>query len=183
MRGHSDQHQSQEIDAPSQDELFQLLSNQRRREVLRYFSSHSGHVELRRLADWIAAQEYDTSIDQLTTEQRQRVYISLYQSHIPMLVEHDCIAYNQSTGLVRRTNRMDDLNRYLKLESITRSDTDLTNPASGWLPPFSSLYIAPLIMSGCFVLLLGWFSVVSPLVLLTTSWIGFFSYLLLCHIW
>lgn len=175
------QHQSQELDAPSRDELFQLLSNQRRREVLRYFSSHSENVELRVLADWVAAREYDTTIDQLTAQQRQRVYISLYQTHIPTLVDHDCVEYNQSSGSVRRTDRMDNLDQYLKFESLTHSDTGIIDPLRGWLPSLPSQYTAPLIMSGCFVLLLGWFSIVSPLFLLTISWIGFFSYLVLCH--
>lgn len=183
ITSYPDQHQSQEMDAPSRDELFQLLSNQRRREVLRYFSTHSENVELRVLADWVAAREYNTPIDQLTAKQRQRVYISLYQTHIPTLVDHDCIDYNQSTGFVRRTDRMDDLDRYLKLESLTRSDTGIINPTLGWLPSFPSQYTAPLIMSGCFVLLLGWFSIVSPLFLLTISWIGLFGYLVLYHRW
>lgn len=169
------------MDAPSRDELFQLLSNQRRREVLRYFSTHSENVELRVLADWVAAQEYETPIDQLTEKQRQRVYISLYQTHIPTLVDHNCVEYNQSTGFVRRTDRMDDLDRYLKLESLTRSDTGIITPILGWLPSFPTRYTAPLIMSGCFVLLLGWFRIVSPFFLLTMSWVGIFSYLVLCH--
>ncbi|ADJ13961.1 DUF7344 domain-containing protein [Halalkalicoccus jeotgali] len=181
IASYPDQHQSQEIDAPSRDELFQLLSNQRRREVLRYFSTHSEDVELRALADWVAAQEYDTTIDQLTAKQRQRVYISLYQTHIPTLVDHDCIEYNRSTGLVRRTDRIDDIDRHLKLESLTRSDPSILSSPFAWLPSLASQYTVPLIISGCFVLLLGWFSVVSPLFLLTISWVGLFSYLVLYH--
>lgn len=58
---------------------------------------------MRDIAEEIAAWENDIPVDQLRSSQRQRVYISLYQSHLPKLADYDVIEYNQARGIVRPT--------------------------------------------------------------------------------
>lgn len=86
----------------SKDDLFHLLQNARRRAVLRYFAAHPEQDEfnMRTVAEAIAAWENETTVEQLTSDQRQRVYIALYQSHLPKLDDYEVSEYNQLRGLI-----------------------------------------------------------------------------------
>lgn len=96
---------SSEAKTITKDDLFHLLQNNRRRAVLRYFFAYPEQEEfnMRDIAEEIAAWENDIPVDQLRSNQRQRVYISLYQSHLPKLASYDVIEYNQARGTVKPT--------------------------------------------------------------------------------
>jgi hypothetical protein len=66
------------------DELFEALRTERRRRVVRTIAD-LGSVELGDLSEIIASQENDCAVAEVTTQQRKRVYVSLYQTHIPKL--------------------------------------------------------------------------------------------------
>ncbi|EJN57470.1 hypothetical protein HSB1_41580 [Halogranum salarium B-1] len=59
--------------------MFHLLQNARRRGVVRYLSEcdDDSVYEMRDIATQVAAWENDKPIAQLTSDERQRVYISL----------------------------------------------------------------------------------------------------------
>lgn len=97
----------------SNDDLFHLLSNQRRRYVLHYLTECESPVEMRKLTDQVAAWEHETTVEALNSTQRQRVYIPLYQNHLPKLAAHDIITYNQSRGYVEAKPRLSQLLPYL----------------------------------------------------------------------
>ncbi|MGM0718349.1 MAG: DUF7344 domain-containing protein [Halobacteriota archaeon] len=83
------------------DDIFDLLRNQRRRGVLRYLRDETdGTATLDELAEHIAAKENDIEISQLTSSQRKRVYIGLYQCHLPKMDELGIIAYDQNRGTI-----------------------------------------------------------------------------------
>lgn len=98
----------------SKDDTFHILQNERRRRVLQYLSDTEGAVDMRDIAEQVAAWEHDTTVQQLTSDQRQRVYIALYQSHLPKLADFDLITYNRSRGIVERTPLADQVARYLQ---------------------------------------------------------------------
>ncbi|MDL5363600.1 hypothetical protein [Halalkalicoccus sp. NIPERK01] len=98
----------------SKDDTFHILQNERRRRVLQYLSGTEGPVDMRDIAEQVAAWEHDTTVQQLTSDQRQRVYIALYQSHLPKLADFDLITYNRSRGVVERTPLADQVSRYLR---------------------------------------------------------------------
>lgn len=87
------------------DDLFHLLQNSRRRAVLRYFVAHPDYEEfsIRNIAEEIAAWENGISVDELHSNQRQRVYIALYQSHLPKFNKYNIIKYDQSRGIMKPT--------------------------------------------------------------------------------
>lgn len=87
------------------DRAFHLLQNPRRRAVFRFLLDHPHRREfgMGDLAEVVAVWENDTTIDQLTPDQRQRVYISLYQSHLPKLDADDVIEYDKAGGRVEPT--------------------------------------------------------------------------------
>lgn len=84
------------------DEAFHILQNTRRRAVLRHMIAEGQEqYVMREMAEAVAAWEEDCSIEQLTSDQRQRVYISLYQSHLPKLDDCNLIEYDQDRGVVK----------------------------------------------------------------------------------
>jgi hypothetical protein len=83
------------------DDLFHLLQSGRRRAVLSYLLTHEDETYVMRdIAEAIAAWENETTVEALSSTQRQRVYIALYQSHLPKLDEYGVIEYEQSRGTV-----------------------------------------------------------------------------------
>jgi DNA-binding transcriptional ArsR family regulator len=105
--------------ALSQDVVFDLLSSPRRRFVLYYLRQEGAPVELRELADEVAAWENDMDVEELTSQQRKRVYVSLYQTHIPKLDEAGIIEYDQDSGMVALADRADELGSYLSSNDET----------------------------------------------------------------
>lgn len=96
------------------DEIFHLLQTNRRRDAMRYLHDSDGPVRMRDLAEQVAAWENDTTVRALTSTQRQRVYIPLYQTHLPKLAEAGVIEYNQSRGIVERQPLADELYPYIE---------------------------------------------------------------------
>lgn len=101
--------------ALSKDDVFHLLQCGRRRAVLRILSANDDQsvFRMRDVAEAVAAWEHDTTVAKLHSDQRQRVYISLYQSHLPKLDEHGVIAYDQSRGIIQPRPLLAVLEPYL----------------------------------------------------------------------
>ena len=95
------------------DDLFHLLQNHRRRAVIRYLQGRSGAVRMRDIAEQVAAWEHDTTLAELTSTQRQRVYIALYQSHLDTLAEAGVIYYNKPRGIVEPRPLLEYVARHL----------------------------------------------------------------------
>ena len=106
------------------DELFHLLQNERRRMVLRYLRGTEGPVRMRDVAEQVAAWEHDTTVEELTSKQRQRVYIPLYQSHLTKLDEAGVIDYQQDRGIVERKPLADQVDAYLDVEPTVESEDE-----------------------------------------------------------
>jgi DNA-binding transcriptional ArsR family regulator len=102
-------------DSFDKDDVFHLLQNERRRRVLQYLEETDGTVEMGDIAEQVAAWEHDTTVRALSSDQRQRVYIALYQAHLPKLDEAGVIEYNQNRGRVEPTDRIETLTAYLDL--------------------------------------------------------------------
>lgn len=95
------------------DLVFDILSNTRRRKVLSYLRQSDGRATVQELAEEIAALENEVQVDELSREQRKRVYVSLYQTHLPKLEEAEIIDYDEEGGEIRLTDRADELNSYI----------------------------------------------------------------------
>lgn len=143
----------QNTDPLSRDQAFDILSNRRRRYALHYLSSEGEGVTLQDLAVRIAAWENEVQPDELTKKQRKRVYVSLYQTHIPKLEEAGIVEYEDETGLITLTNRADDVTTYL------RADRDLSDR---WYRYYLTLVIVSTIVFTASVLDLPVFEAFSP---------------------
>ena len=115
------------------DDLFHILQNQRRRRVLQFLQDfdEGEQVDMRDIAEQVAAWEHDTTVQQLSSNERQRVYIALYQSHLPKLDEKGVLEYNQSRGIVERTAVADQFDPYLDVDSDDGGDeSTVAEPAT-----------------------------------------------------
>lgn len=107
----------------SLDDVFHILQTSRRREAIRYMLQAGDRVKMRDLAEHVAAKEHEKTVEQLLSDERQRVYIPLYQSHLPKLDEADIIDYDKPRGVVRPGERLEQFRQYL--DSVP-SETDDT---------------------------------------------------------
>lgn len=98
----------------SLDHIFEILKNSRRREVLHYLKERRERVTLSDLAEHIAALENDTTVQGLSSQQRKRVYVGLYQCHLPKLDDMNIVAFNQSRGHVELGPNAPQLDPYLE---------------------------------------------------------------------
>jgi hypothetical protein len=81
--------------------------------VLYYLRQHGGSATMSELADQIAAWENDIEIDELTSQQRKRVYVSLYQTHLQKLANTNLVEYDSDEGDVRLTDRASEMDAFL----------------------------------------------------------------------
>jgi len=76
------------------DTAFEVLSNSRRRFVLSMVRKHDEPVQLATLSAAVGAHEAGISPAAVGTDERKRVYVSLYQSHIPKLESAGLVEYD-----------------------------------------------------------------------------------------
>ena len=101
----------------SKDVIFELLKNRRRREVLAYLLEAEETVTLGELAEQIAAWENDTDVNALSSDQRKRVYVALYQTHLPKMDDAGIVEYDQDRGLISLADNADLLMMYLDTDN------------------------------------------------------------------
>jgi hypothetical protein len=84
----------------TQGELFDTLCNERRLGIIRHLQANDGSSRLSPLVDYVAAVENGKQPDALARAERRRVYISLYQTHLPMLEERSIIEWDRSENVI-----------------------------------------------------------------------------------
>jgi hypothetical protein len=108
-----------------QDEAYELLSNARRRFVISYLRSQDGRVPLNELSQSLAAWENDIPVDELGDQQIKRIYVSLYQTHLPKLEEAGLIEYDRENSTLEIRREADRLDEYLPTDGSERSNWQL----------------------------------------------------------
>lgn len=100
----------------SQDQIFDLLSNRRRRYVLNFLLRVDRPVSIQELSKELATWEFDVDQEDLTDQQEKRIYVALYQTHIPKLEDAGVIEYDSDAGLVELTSGAQRLQPYVDEE-------------------------------------------------------------------
>jgi hypothetical protein len=85
------------------DRVFELLSNRRRRQFLYVLYAYGETLALADAADEVARLEHGRPLEDISPETVKQVYMSLYHSHVPKLVEADVLRYDQELDLVALT--------------------------------------------------------------------------------
>jgi hypothetical protein len=115
------------------DRIFTILQNHRRRLILEYLRDHDSTTQ-GDLARHVAAVENDIPESAVTSTQRKRVYVSLYQAHLPKLDEFGAVDFDRDRGTVERTPQTDDLLWYLDRFDPEQSEASLSIESSGLGP-------------------------------------------------
>ncbi|WP_440009095.1 DUF7344 domain-containing protein [Halomicrococcus sp. SG-WS-1] len=136
----------------SEDDVFEILKSTRRRYALHYLRHEGSSGDLSTLATHVAAWEYDTTPEELMPKQRKRVYISLYQTHLPKLEEVGLLRFDEETGRIHLSDRARTLDKYLSVGS---------RPVTPWYHYYLSLSLLSLLVIG------GIWVRVTPLTLLS----------------
>jgi hypothetical protein len=143
-------------EAVSTDEVFELLSNKRRRFAIHYLKRTDDQADLGNLSEHVAAWETDTPLREVDSAQRKRVYTSLQSHHLPKLDDQGVVDYDERAGEVELTDTAADLEMYLEI--VDRKDVPWSQYYLG-LAGISAIIIAgALLDSGPFALLpdIGW---------------------------
>ena len=113
FRDPASQQQHQADNSPSEETVFEVLSNGRRRFVFHYLKQEQRQVYLRELAEHVAAWENNKSIEQLTSAEAKRVKTALHQHHLPMMDSNGFVEYDSIRETVALDQRVADLEVYL----------------------------------------------------------------------
>jgi len=102
--------------------VFDVLRNERRQHVLAYVAvSDDATAEIGDLAEHIAAIENDLPVHRLSSQQRKRVYVALYQCHLPKMAKAGIVEFDKDRGTVTAGANLDQLRPYL---DVTEPDDD-----------------------------------------------------------
>lgn len=164
MTGTTDPKSAQTKNNPSslsRDQMFEILSNQRRRSVIHYLKQRGDRAELRELSAQLAAWETGKPIDQLEGNERKRIYTSLQQFHLPKMHTNDVIEFDDKQGVVELTAAANNLDVYLDV--VGKKDI----PWSKYYASLSALSVA---------LTIGvWFEIYPLMMLPKVSWVVFMA--------
>lgn len=111
----------------TRDEIFSLLSVERRRQTLEILRRTDDGTTLSELAEQIAADENDVPVDLVSSDQRKRVYIALYQSHLPKLDDAGVVEFEDNRGSVELAANAIELFPYLDLDPEWAANSDGRN--------------------------------------------------------
>lgn len=107
------------------EEIFDILSNQRRRHTLHYLQQRDEQVDLRELSEQISAWENDVQPEEITHRDRKTVYTALRQTHLPKMDDADVVNWDSNRGYIEPAEEFDDVEVYLELvpqDEIPRSE-------------------------------------------------------------
>ena len=111
--GVSNEDQSETTEITS--DVFELLSNRRRRYSLHYLEQGEETVELGDLARQVASWENDTEVDTVSASERKNVYTSLQQFHLPKLDEKGIVEFDKREGTVELGPVPEDFDIYMEV--------------------------------------------------------------------
>ncbi|NHN43166.1 hypothetical protein G9C85_16225 [Halorubellus sp. JP-L1] len=104
--------------------VFDVLRNERRQHVLAYVAvGDEEPAKIGDLAEHIAAIENGVPVNRLSSQQRKRVYVALYQCHLPKMANADIVDFDKDRGTVRDGENLDQIRPYLDV-----TDTDENSP-------------------------------------------------------
>lgn len=105
-----------ESDTLDRGQIFEILSNDRRRYVIHYLKQQSDEttIQLREIVDQVAAWENGIDVSGLDSSDRKTVYTALKQTHLPRLDEFGVVEYDQQRGEVILTETADQVQLYME---------------------------------------------------------------------
>lgn len=85
----------------TEDDMFEALAHERRRYLL-YTLFEDDEWSLQTLSNKVAAWEDSCPVDDVPASKRERVYASLYHSHVPKLADLGIVEFDPSEEAIRK---------------------------------------------------------------------------------
>jgi len=82
------------------DDALTCLSNERRRHTIEILDDHGGPLSLSVVAERIAARQYDTERERVTSSQRKCAYSGLYQAHMGKLTDVNAVEFDERSKVL-----------------------------------------------------------------------------------
>lgn len=101
---------------PTRDDIFEMLSNERRRCVLYYLQRQPSPAGMRSVVEYVAAWQNDKPIEAVTSRERTRVYSALHQTHLPKLASVGLIEYDTDRNEIRLRDDAEYARLYLEYD-------------------------------------------------------------------
>ncbi len=109
-----DDTQGPAADSIRREEIFEILSNERRRLVLQCIRGADDSLDFRDVVDTVAAWQNEATDDQFDSSNRKAVYTSLRQTHLPKLDKHDVVDFDRQRGTIEVEEDATDVFRYME---------------------------------------------------------------------
>lgn len=141
----------EEQPALSREDVFETLSNRRRRYTLHCLKQNGEATSLGEVSEQVAAWETDQSVPELSANERKRVYTSLQQFHLPKMHEKNIVNFDDRGGVVELGEGAQDVDIYMEVTDkydvpwsyyylgLTGIGTVLFSMSWLGFPPFASL--------------------------------------------
>lgn len=111
----------------SEDDVFDVLSNRRRRFVIHALKRADGPLGVAELSERVTAWELGVDPEVVDYEDRRNVYSTLQRTHLPKLEEKNVVSLRED-GLVEATSELDELEIHVEV-------------LRGWEIPWSLYYV------------------------------------------
>ena len=103
-----------DVGGDRQDELFDVLSNRRRRLMLRSLETAEKPVSVGELAMELVAWESGQPVLDRSGDEREAIEISLVHNHLPKMAEAGFVKYDDAQQGVTLAGRTDELQIHLQ---------------------------------------------------------------------
>ena len=113
--------ESESDNGPSLDLVFGILKNSRRRKVIECLRQREEAISMSDLAEHIAAAENDTTPRMLTSKERKRVYVALYQCHLPKMDDAGVVDFDDDRGTIERGEEAVEFEAYLRAAHLVET--------------------------------------------------------------
>ncbi|WP_149784116.1 DUF7344 domain-containing protein [Halorubrum aquaticum] len=101
----------------SEDDIYGVLSNRRRRFVIHALKRKQGPVDISELSAHITAWETGKDPDEVEYEDHRSVYSTLKRTHLPNLEENNIVTIDKEENVVRPTPQLESLDIYVEAVS------------------------------------------------------------------
>lgn len=104
---------NRDTSGPTDEEVFKVLSNSRRRYMFHFLRQREYPVSKREVSRQVAAWENGVPVEEVTPDMRKRVYIALHQTHIPQMREKGILKADPKDNDLQLTNEAKELQVYV----------------------------------------------------------------------
>ncbi|TKX48032.1 transcriptional regulator [Halorubrum sp. SD690R] len=99
----------------SEDEVFEVLSNRRRRFVIHALKRAEEPIDVSDLSTHVTAWERGVDPEEVRYEDRRNVYSTLQRTHLPKLEEKNVVTIDDEENLVAPTPELEALDIYVEV--------------------------------------------------------------------